>query len=342
MTNNKPIPNLPPPPSSTAPPPAPPPPAPPPPDEVTEESKPGLPPPPDPAWLQEQIDKGNIAPDPKPEDRYKNPPILKPRRTPQKFLSSARTQALDKKLGDQDYYNVFVAYAKTGVPKEIANLVDPPMTLDEVEHLLYKGVVRLKLPPIVQHATDYAEVNKRLAKFRIQVQDMDAPSLMDPNVQAEITNRVAQEAALSQAAILASGKAMQVYFDFMQAVQNSLLAEDGGFLIPEKIDVGFLEKVGKFSKSFVETADKAVRFSRFTGGEPEDSMSALLARMVEMLSPQELAMAAQGRGLPRKFRSRGDIKMLADAVGVSNDELEGLIDITPDVEKPTDTNNTDK
>lgn len=273
------------------------------------ETTPGAPEPVDLNWTQEQREQGMIPIPPPPEAQK----ILKPRKG-RSDKGDARSDKLDREVSEEDYLNVYDAYRHTGSPAAIAEQTG--LKVKHVEHLIDKGVVRLGLPSIKDHATDLAEVNRRLVKHgglppTKATEDNFALNL--PEAQQGVTDRVARETAAAQTMLSAAMKISSVYGNYLEKIMEVIANPDGGFALPEQVGPELIAKLAVTADKLSGALDRAVRLSRLTAGEPEQNLSLQVAMLIGTLNTQELHQFDKTGQIPPKLRGRLNPGSVIDA-----------------------------
>ncbi|MBM4370590.1 MAG: hypothetical protein FJ098_03005 [Deltaproteobacteria bacterium] len=234
------------------------------------------------------------------------PKILKSRDRgsgePGKYMRRG-SRKLDQELSVDEWETVLHAFARTGVPEDISAETDIPV--EKVRHLLDYGIHRLNVPPIVEAAVDHAEIARRVQAAGLSPDNPPSRnlSLKDPQVQEAITDRIAAEATGASLLLQISLSHLAVQLDWIRAVQRH--AKEHGFQLPEgPLPRAYLETVAKVSDSMAKVADRAIRLSKFTAGEPEQNVEVIIAQMIALCTPDEVLQAARTGMLPARFRGQ--------------------------------------
>jgi len=277
--------------------------------KVTEETRPGLP-------DARPAEGPNMPPVPAepPPPAQQVPPLLAETSAAPKAPRSKKHKALDSKLSIDDWDNVLTAFTRTGVPQEIADITRLPV--EAVQYLLDRGIHRLGAPPIRAVAVNHAEVARRLRNKRINPDNPPERNLQlrDPDVQEAITDRIAQEAMAASTLLQTTLKHLAVHQQWVQAVHAHV--QQHGFELPDgPLPRSYLDTLAKVSDALAKVADRAVRLSKFTAGEPEHTVEVLIAQMVSMCTPEEILEAARTGKLPPRFRGRALPEATQDPLG---------------------------
>lgn len=290
------------------------------------QTEPGPPPPIDPSWVEAQEKAGMIPPPPD----QQLPGILKPMAHAHAYQSkdaprdpSTLTQAgrdIDNSLEEEDWIKVYDTFATTGAPHEITKITG--LKINQVNHLLQRGVVRLGLPAIKEHAVDYAEVNLRLAKHGLESSNsLGATNKSQlPEVQQAVTDRVAKEAAAAQGMLNAAMSSTNLFSRYLEEVNNTVLSGNAEFALPAKITLEHLTKLAQAADKLASSLDRAVRLSRLTAGEPESNIAMEVSLLVNRLTTEELRIYVDTGHLPPRLRGRASAvfedKYAAEPTGI--------------------------
>lgn len=273
--------------------------------QYTRESMPeGVPPPGDPAWLKKEQRAGTL-PDPKRRGVQAGPLLRKTESTaPNSRNQRDYVYRIDKTLSEEDYRKVYEAYGETGELNKIVEATG--LKTKQVNHLIDKGLLRLGLPAIREHAVDLAEVNTRL---------QDAVAIMDkspsknflatlPDVQKAVTDRATREAAAAQSLLSSAMSASQVILEYVNKVFEKAQIP-GAMEAPDIVTGGTLETLSKTVNNMTKAVDSAVRLSRLTAGEPESNLGVEVTVMINKMSDDELQWFLEHQQLPPRLRIGG-------------------------------------
>ena len=251
------------------------------------------------------------APLPKPEDNIQPRMKTYPARVLQGIgEAKTRTQQvhevrIEAEMGEEDWREVYKAYAKVGKRSAIMALTGLPSA--KVHHLLHHGLARLGLPAIKDHATNTAEVNLRSHEA---MQEISANSNLNednfllnlPEYQAAITNRAAREAAAAASLLEVGLRGGETFLGFMRMLTKKMQREgEAAFDEPDKITPKLLETLSKAMNSLSNTIDTAIQVSRRAAGEPERNLSLEVSYLVGLMDLTELREYKATGKFPRRI-----------------------------------------
>ena len=207
--------------------------------------------------------------------------------------------ATDDEVSADAWQKVYEAFGETGSMAEISRMTG--VSRSHISHLLDYGIMRLGLPPIREHATDFEEVNLRTnALVKASNQPSEAEFLQNlPDIKKAVTERATREAAVAQGLLHSSMRTVDVFLGYVNEIMQKMQEPDGGFLIPVKVTVAHIETLSKTANNLSRALDTAVRLSRFTAGEPEHNIALTLSHLVTQMTPDELRSYLKTRQLPK-------------------------------------------
>jgi len=231
---------------------------------------------------------------------------------------SRNEQSIDDALSEDHYRMCYGLFAHTARHGEIAKTMGIPPK--HVLHLLNKGIRRLSLPSIREHATSYAEVNQRLGGLANEKNQATSSEFMSkmPDVQQAITERATREAAtaatLLEATMLAAVNSLNYVNKFMEQVSEC------GYTLPEEVTMDAVIGLNKVVKEAGNAVDKAVRLSRLTAGEPEANLSLNVSVLVASMSDQERQYFLETKTLPQRLQQGSTTQRVTDNTSdITND-----------------------
>lgn len=209
--------------------------------------------------------------------------------------------ALERSVGKNLWERVYAAFADTADVEELARLTGAEP--EQVTYLLEKGVKRLGLPPIREHAVDYREVSARLAAIPPAAGKALSP-LRHGEVQAAATDRATKEAATAQGALQSTMRSVDICLGYVSRLLEHSMQRDA-FEMPEQISPALLERLSKIASNLARAADTAVRLSRFTAGEPDHIIGIEVAEVICHMNEIELRDYLASGQLPAHLRKAG-------------------------------------
>lgn len=217
--------------------------------------------------------------------------------SPPTILSKRRAK-LEDGLSKQDWLNVYDAFQYSGVPQELEERTGIPH--DSISHMLDVGIVRLGLPPIREHAIDYARVNRKL-----QAAGLPAPTDLDvrelpADARDAINERVVQEGAAARQALSSAVKANEIFSGYLEQV--ALLTKAGKWDLPDGVSAALLEKVAKVLVANTLAVERAVKLMRLTQGEPTEAVSLHISHLLAHCTTAELLEAERTGAIPSRLK----------------------------------------
>jgi hypothetical protein len=211
---------------------------------------------------------------------------------------------MDASLSEEDWHKVYQAYAKSGSPYQLAKATD--LEMEQINHLLKRGLERLALPGIESFAVDQAEISARLGKYSLAATDDAA---LDPEKRAQqlevrekITSRVAREAEAAQVLLEASYSLTGTMMTLLRKVRTKI--DEGNISVPNEITASYLKVLSDSIEKMAKAVDISTRLSRLTAGEPESNFAAAIIHLVQQLSPSEMQALAETGRAPAILRGR--------------------------------------
>jgi hypothetical protein len=255
----------------------------------------------------------------------------------------------DNALGQEDWEAVYQAFAKTGAMHELMKRTG--MTAENIRHLLDYGVQRLGLPPIREHAVDLREVALRLQS----VANTKASGARDegsctalvpmpggkPNEAAEMvhlgdvreaaTARATREAMATHGVLVSTLRSTDAMLGYVNRFLERTQDPEGGYDIPEKVDLDHIEALAKAVSNMTRAVDMAVRLSRFTAGEPERCIELEVASIVTRMTSEERKIFIETNVIPGHLRQKTASDYIeAEFSSTSNEGIETSVDPVPD------------
>jgi hypothetical protein len=272
----------------------------------TDETVPGIPPPKDEEWLKEQQEAGiNLPPPPRarPQALVKTASSM-----PKGKYSTLQRKAIEKLLSEEHWAKVYEAFAHTGVISEISNRTG--VSKKHVEFLLEFGIPRLGLKPIRDHAVDLAEVNRRVADTGLDLHDHNLDEnnwdMQAMDVQQAATSRVMREASAARRGLDTAIETNEIVYKYAVACLEALKKGKSTLVVPDKMTVSFIKKLGEAIGATQKAVATAVKTSKLAAGEPTDIMHVQVAGMLCAMSDEELMEAERTGKIPRRLAARFD------------------------------------
>jgi len=234
---------------------------------------------------------------------------------------TAEGKRIDSELGAEQWLAVYDAFAQTGVPATIAEMTELP--LESVEHILNRGVLRLELPAIREHARALATVSQAITASE-GIKDptpLAEQALEMPAVQRAVTSRAVQESAAAQQCLDAAVKANQVFHVFVEKVLEK--ANAGLVDLPDTLKMSTLIQLQQALVANTQAIERAVKTSRLVRGETTDHLSVQVAVLLQGCSLEELEEAERTGAIPSRVLGR-----------YQQQQGERIIDLPPSDEGP--------
>lgn len=106
---------------------------------------------------------------------------------------------------------------------------------------------------------------------------------------------------------------------------------EGGYDIPEKVDLDHIEALAKAVSNMTRAVDMAVRLSRFTAGEPERCIELEVASIVTRMTSEERKIFIETNVIPGHLRQKTASDYIeAEFSSTSNEGIETSVDPVPD------------
>jgi len=216
-------------------------------------------------------------------------------------LSLSEIKKIDKTLKEEDWEQVYLAFAKSGEPYKIAKQTKLP--IHSVKHLLHKGIEHINLPPILEQAVDYEEVQRTIAKQRNRRAN-EIINRQDPKVAQVIQERVTQDAAASQRLLEQAVEGGELISQFVKTLNQNIQEGTASLAIPEFITPQVLETLSKVLDAHSRTMERAIKMTRLTAGESTDIIEHQTVALLASLTTSELIEAERTGKLPKRLTAR--------------------------------------
>ena len=207
-----------------------------------------------------------------------------------------KQRKVDDALTVENWYSVLDAYRQSGFPAVVAKTAE--LSLENTQHLLDRGIVRLGYPSIASYAISQVEQN--LAIHKVQKERSELARTTEA-VEA-IQKRVADEVTAAQR-LLDIGSSLNTVME--QYLNQTLEAiAEGRMAKPEEITRHDIEGLTKALDLHSKIIERAIKLKRLTAGQPTDLLGVKVGIMVEQLNPSDLARFAETGELPPALRAK--------------------------------------
>ena len=202
----------------------------------------------------------------------------------------------ERKLGKGDWHMVYEAFQQTGDIAEISEHTS--LKPAYIEHLLYNGLQRLRLPPIYDLVEQNAvgeELNALIGQNR---------ELVTPEAQNGLQKRVKRDVQVAHQLIeqcVQSGALLQGY---VNATLQAVAERRCEFIIPPAIGPKFLESLAASMNKHAGALEKAIKTMRLTHGESTENVAHNVGIMLAECSNEELEKSLAAGTLPARLMVR--------------------------------------
>jgi hypothetical protein len=290
-----------------------------------ERTKPGLPPtkgvkPPETTKAQDEAKAREIE-----TLRLIKPPNWKPQDHPTQNIKRKYAK-IEERLERGDWEAVASYFQHTA---SVPTLMEQTgLNRPQVNHLLHRGVQRLGLPSIKEHAINTGKINLDLAKAQKRRNEITYST----DVADAIQNRATQEAAAARNMLNQAIESGTVVSGYLKALFQQL--GDGRSIlgIPEVVTLDTLDGITKVVDAHTRALERSIKMVRLTQGEPTEIMEHQIGAMLAICSTKELEEAAATGRIPKRLTARISG---ADQVEESTSKDKTVIDVKADDEEST-------
>lgn len=219
---------------------------------------------------------------------------------------SLHEQRIEKSIGAEAWKTVAGLYAITGDETQIA--IDAELTLEQVEHILDRGIRRVGLPPVRDYFTNDAQVQLALEEYAPNLMNALDPELNLPEVQAAVTKRTIEEATVAMHLLETSARAGAMLEGWARAMQA--LMEQGAFSTPKQVTPELIGSFIRALETHSKATEKAVKLVRLTRGEPTEHVAHQVAALLVNCSIEELREADKSGTIPTRVLSKFGAEVL--------------------------------